>query len=223
MTIPSPDRGGSHPPSPALSGFGVPLGVLFVLSARLCLVPERGVTFAARNPPKGVVTSSLWAAATVGVTECGRLASELATDAPLATATLGVNGVRFRARAAAAGWRGRSLGGMVGSALSSGRDSSGATKAGSATDHRVLAVCMIERRRMVGKRVRSQALCRGRAMLFSLAGELRRRCVVVRQWVKGVGVDGLMSRCLGRCLIAFHNSDGGSRMDVAWRPAAQKE
>jgi hypothetical protein len=92
---------------------------MFVISARLCLEPERGVTLAARKPPTGVVTSSLWTWATVGVTDGGLLVSGLATGAPFA-ATFGVKGVRFMARAAAAVWRGLSLGGggMIGSGRS---------------------------------------------------------------------------------------------------------
>lgn len=49
-----PGRGLSRSHSSAgLSGFGVVVGVLFVLSTRVCLWPVRGVTFVARKAETG--------------------------------------------------------------------------------------------------------------------------------------------------------------------------
>lgn len=108
-------------PSLALSGIGVPFGVVLVLSTRLCLLPERGVIFAVRNEATGGVdTSSLcWpgVVAIVAVWFCVRRPRGVTTGGPLA-ATLGVKGGRVAALAAAAlscGWRGRSPGGILGS------------------------------------------------------------------------------------------------------------
>ena len=83
------------------SGFGVPLGVLLLLSTRLCRLPDRGVTLALKKLASGDATSSL-----VGL--CGWLPSTRARrDTGVTTvvdleAIFGVSGERFMALTAAA-------------------------------------------------------------------------------------------------------------------------
>lgn len=105
----------SHP-SLLFSYVGVPVGVPEMLSTRVCLLPERGVTLAVRKFDTGVVTSSrsgLDAPASIGGGPCGFLAKGVTGD-PFA-ATFGVNGVLLTARAAATpAGGGRPRSGIVG-------------------------------------------------------------------------------------------------------------
>lgn len=101
--MPSPDRVSQS----CLSGKGVPFGVVFALSTRLCRLPDLGVTLLPRKVETGEAYSSFAANPPAALLSLVLLATGVTTGAVVFVAIFGVSGVLFVPFAAKVGiWGG---------------------------------------------------------------------------------------------------------------------